>query len=291
MSQPTQTVSSPAELPSDIACIRCGYLLHGLESSGKCPECGLEIETTLSGGDLRRADPLWVGRVAAGVGIAAGAMIAWTLLSLARLVLMRVEVELYTYLRVYNFAYAAFLGVELVGWMLYTARSSAAAGDAADGNAQAISGRHAWTRGGLRVLAIVYTLAATLSFVGGQTVHHSAEGTAFASAIILIALVYVRLRQIGRAIGDPFLVRYAPLAMCGRIAATLLAAWIWMGTLIGERTRAGGGITSAIRIDPAVQVGVSMMTAALAAYVLYHAWRALNTVAVEARDRWSAERR
>lgn len=42
----------PAELPNehlelDIPCIRCGYNLHGLKPTGRCPECGLAMTPSL----------------------------------------------------------------------------------------------------------------------------------------------------------------------------------------------------------------------------------------------------
>jgi len=46
---------APAE--NDILCEICGYTLNGLPLSGKCPECGSEIDLSVS--PLLRAPPVW----------------------------------------------------------------------------------------------------------------------------------------------------------------------------------------------------------------------------------------
>jgi hypothetical protein len=42
---------------TDILCENCGYTLNGLPDSGKCPECGSEIELSVS--HRLRTPPLW----------------------------------------------------------------------------------------------------------------------------------------------------------------------------------------------------------------------------------------
>src|SRR5947207_2700561 len=60
----------------EIHCFRCGYNLRGLQSSTSCPECGLEISTTLAGPSLRHANPFWLQRIILGVtGIAAAKLL------------------------------------------------------------------------------------------------------------------------------------------------------------------------------------------------------------------------
>jgi hypothetical protein len=50
-------MATQAPEESDILCENCGYMLNGLPVSGKCPECGSEIDLSVSG-RLRRP-PLW----------------------------------------------------------------------------------------------------------------------------------------------------------------------------------------------------------------------------------------
>ncbi len=281
--KPTTTASPSADITPDTTCLRCGYLLHGLERDGKCPECGLEIATSLSGGDLRRADPLWVRRLGDGAALAAAAMSGWAVLSLARLILMRAEVEPYTYWRIYNFACAAFIAVDLAGWMLFTARPA---------EDDLIARRHEWVRRALRGLAIGYSLSAALALVSvpGPALHQSAQGAAFATALGVTLLLYTRVRQIARAVGDARLAFNAALAMGLRLASVALSGTIWTWGLLAEtsRARGGGSISPVLRIDPPVQIGFSAMTAAFAAYVLHQAWRRLDAVAADARVRRGA---
>jgi hypothetical protein len=49
-----QTVTDPTA-----RCIRCGYALRGLDSSGACPECGTPVERSISEDLIVHADPQW----------------------------------------------------------------------------------------------------------------------------------------------------------------------------------------------------------------------------------------
>ncbi|MGD0541483.1 MAG: hypothetical protein ABSB33_08190 [Tepidisphaeraceae bacterium] len=50
-------MTSPAPEETDILCENCGYMLNGLGASGRCPECGADID--LSVADRFRQPPLW----------------------------------------------------------------------------------------------------------------------------------------------------------------------------------------------------------------------------------------
>jgi hypothetical protein len=50
-------MTSPAPEETDILCENCGYMLNGLEPSGRCPECGQEIDLSVS--HRFRTPPLW----------------------------------------------------------------------------------------------------------------------------------------------------------------------------------------------------------------------------------------
>ncbi len=50
----------------DTMCLKCGYNLRGLVSSGACPECGTSTGLSLRGNLLRFGDPAWVASLAGG---------------------------------------------------------------------------------------------------------------------------------------------------------------------------------------------------------------------------------
>ncbi len=52
--------------PTELRCITCGYDLRSLPTEESCPECGTQIELSLRGDLLSRADPAWVARIARG---------------------------------------------------------------------------------------------------------------------------------------------------------------------------------------------------------------------------------
>jgi hypothetical protein len=58
-----------AVVDSAIACTRCGYSLRGLQITGKCPECGWAVESSLRGGLLRFAGPEYLASLALGAKI------------------------------------------------------------------------------------------------------------------------------------------------------------------------------------------------------------------------------
>lgn len=63
---PTKTPDA-ATIDFDLACVRCGYDLSGLNATGHCPECNQQIVCSLAGRLLRFADPQWVAAVRRGV--------------------------------------------------------------------------------------------------------------------------------------------------------------------------------------------------------------------------------
>jgi hypothetical protein len=57
-------------------CVGCGYDLLGLPVSGKCPECGLDVERSLKGDLLEFAGPDYLAKLHTGVVWIQGALIA-----------------------------------------------------------------------------------------------------------------------------------------------------------------------------------------------------------------------
>jgi MFS family permease len=49
-----------APLGHDVQCRKCGYNLRGLNTNGRCPECGTAVGYSLQGDLLRFCDPNWV---------------------------------------------------------------------------------------------------------------------------------------------------------------------------------------------------------------------------------------
>lgn len=48
-------------LKEDIFCLSCGYNLRGLRSNGKCPECGAEVEETITADSSSAKLPAMLG--------------------------------------------------------------------------------------------------------------------------------------------------------------------------------------------------------------------------------------
>ena len=67
-------------LVEDIACLRCGYNLRGLDPNGVCPECGTAIGQSTHGDLLRFCDPAWVLTLHSGMSWIIGG-IAFSILS------------------------------------------------------------------------------------------------------------------------------------------------------------------------------------------------------------------
>lgn len=71
-----KTIAEPEPVDAgsrDLACMRCGYMLRGLDPGGNCPECGFPIEHSMRGDWLRYADRQWARQVLRGL--------QWTMLS------------------------------------------------------------------------------------------------------------------------------------------------------------------------------------------------------------------
>jgi len=71
-SQAVMTTARPvagAPIELDIPCVGCGYDLRGLQSDGRCPECGLSIERSLHGDWLGVADRDWIDTVRLGIAL------------------------------------------------------------------------------------------------------------------------------------------------------------------------------------------------------------------------------
>ena len=65
---------------TDVACVGCGYNLRGLEVSGKCPECGLDISRSLHGDQLVFSSVEYLGALCRGIRLIFAALVARVLI-------------------------------------------------------------------------------------------------------------------------------------------------------------------------------------------------------------------
>jgi len=56
VSTSARTIAPTGRISAELPCIECGFLLRGLSLSGRCPECGTEIQKSISGSILDDAE-------------------------------------------------------------------------------------------------------------------------------------------------------------------------------------------------------------------------------------------
>jgi hypothetical protein len=78
-------------VPPDVACIRCGYVLTGLNVGGLCPECGTDVMRSMSEDRIADADPAWLTSVIRGLGFLAWGPIVSLIAGVALVIVIGVE--------------------------------------------------------------------------------------------------------------------------------------------------------------------------------------------------------
>jgi hypothetical protein len=64
--EPAVALSATGEILDSLPCRTCAYNLHGLQASGRCPECATSIRRSLTPDSLSAADPAWLGKLTTG---------------------------------------------------------------------------------------------------------------------------------------------------------------------------------------------------------------------------------
>lgn len=62
-------VDASGQVVSDLPCRKCGYNLRGLNTTGRCPECGTAVGFSVQGDLLRFCEPTWVDTLKNGLNL------------------------------------------------------------------------------------------------------------------------------------------------------------------------------------------------------------------------------
>jgi hypothetical protein len=79
----TLELNQHGELRSEIACIRCGYLLIGLAPDAVCPECAYAIRDSIAAHKASSWPKDWLVRISNGLSLIVGAVVAGILFEIA----------------------------------------------------------------------------------------------------------------------------------------------------------------------------------------------------------------
>jgi hypothetical protein len=69
--------AATAMVTESVNCVRCGYDLHGLARSGRCPECRMLVERSLLGDNLVYSAPEYVRKLQLGLSLILNAIVVF----------------------------------------------------------------------------------------------------------------------------------------------------------------------------------------------------------------------
>lgn len=241
------TAASPSA-PAALTCRRCGYNLFQQPLIGKCPECGLAVQSSHGAYYLRHCDPAWVRRLSDGLAL----LLAAAVLALLAQVYVSIRMVLSMSLAaggapsvpsasLFRDATAqgllgqmAGLIVALGGIFLFTARQPNAGGAADDDRPLR------WTLRGSAMLILISLLAVapviTLpARVSGATYAWAAVANGIVQGVLMAVLVVAFIRRLWLLLGripSPGLVSFAKVAYWATLLSMLAALALSSATML-----------------------------------------------------------
>jgi len=246
-------------------------MLRGLEGVARCPECGLEIDASLSEQELRRADPFWVGNLTDGA--LAGAvgeigLMFYAFVSLTRSYLPSIST---------SSLHGASLLCAWASAMLLTRQSA---------HARALE--EGWSvRRALRIVASTYLALHFYNLELSRLLPSLSDVTLWSAriaSIVVLPLFYIQLRRLGRRVPDAFIIRHSPVVMGSKLAAYIMLEFA--PTFLALLPSPNRGQTGYLRIPGWVLWWAgSIYSVAL----LLHARKRFAAAAVEANNNWRVQ--
>jgi hypothetical protein len=213
----------------DRPCLKCGYSLRGLASSGVCPECGTEVARSLQGNLLRYSDRAYLLVLHRGAIIAEVAIAATIIIAVVQIGAGAALGPTPGILAAFQLASAAASVASLVGWWMVTSPDPAFVGrDTGASSRKVLRVTLAISAGFLLVRQVMFA-AALWTTAGGS--FSLLGGVALISGLAWIVSYFATMlyvRWLGRRVPDEKLVRRVRLLL-----------WLGPVVVVGSRRHAG----------------------------------------------------